>query len=227
MLSASMITWLTPTISVGRADGNEHAPELLPSRAAGHRAELVDVLRHARQRERRGAHHRRRGEDACRQHRRDRAVPEEDQHRDQVGEGRDRLHQVERRRDHAAVEPRSAPGEDAEGEPDDDAERHGDDDQRQRQHGALPLAEERDVEEAAAGEQRELAPAARVSGDRDGQRPRRPRRAAAGRALRGRCRSCNPWRAPRRRTSAARRRSAAIEPRQPGDVRLQPRHCGR
>ena len=47
-----------------------------------------------------------------------------------------------------------APGPDADQQAGDDAERHGDQDQRQRQHGAVPLAEQRDVEEAAAAEQR-------------------------------------------------------------------------
>ena len=47
----------------------------------------------------------------------------------------------------------------------DDAERHGDDDQRQRQHGAGPLAEQRDVEEAAADQQAEPAAADGMAGE--------------------------------------------------------------
>ena len=50
----------------------------------------------------------------------------------------------------------------------DDAERHGDDDRGERQHGALPLAEGGEIEEAAAGERRE-AGAAGVPGDERGR----------------------------------------------------------
>ena len=116
MLSASMITWLTPTISDRPRRRQQHAPQLLaaPCSPPCRRNRLIscgtrDEAEHG------GAHHRRRGEDAGGEHRRDRAVAEQQQHRDEIGEGRDRLHQVERRRDDQPVGPRRAPCPDAEG----------------------------------------------------------------------------------------------------------------
>ena len=102
MLSASMMTWLTPIISDGLADGHQHAPQLLPLRAARHVGEILDLLGHLVEAQHRGAHHGRRGEEAGGKQRRHRTGAEQQQHGNEIGEGRYGLHQVERRRDEPA-----------------------------------------------------------------------------------------------------------------------------
>ena len=102
MLSDSMMTWLTPTISGGRAAGSMTRQIIWRGVRAGHAAELDDLARHAASASMRDPHHRRHGIDDGGDQRRDRAEAEQEQDRQQIGEDRHGLHQVEDRRDDAA-----------------------------------------------------------------------------------------------------------------------------
>jgi hypothetical protein len=95
MLSDSMITWFMPTIRLSRAAGTITRQVICRFGAADHVAKIDDFDGYRAQRQNGDAGHRRRGEDQRRNHGRRRAEAEQEQHRHQIGEDRDRLHQVE------------------------------------------------------------------------------------------------------------------------------------
>ena len=103
--------------------------------------------------------------------------PDEHDDRDHVREVRQRLRDVQDRREHA-LGGTAPPRGDAEREAQQHRERHRHDDDRHRLHRPLPLAHQRDPDERAAAEQRE-PPAAEpppeaARGDRDGAPRHRP-----------------------------------------------------
>ena len=136
----------------GPGRGNLHPPQQLPGRAAGHPAELHHLGRHLFQGEHGHPDHGRRGVDDGRDHRRHRTEAEEEQHRHQIGEDRNRLHEVEHWRD-GLLEPWPAKAGNAQEEAQGDTERHGNGDRAQGDHGAVPAAEDRQVTEAGANQQ--------------------------------------------------------------------------
>ena len=139
----------------GRARRRDHHfPHELARRASRHATEFNGLLGHQLEGQQGAAHHGRHRIDHGGDHRRHRAEAEQIQHRHQIGEHRHGLHEVEERRDDrlAARAPRSP---DADQQTDDHAERHGDDDRGQGHHGAVPLAEDREIEETAAHQQAE------------------------------------------------------------------------
>ena len=177
MLSASMMTWLTPIISDGLADGHQHAPQFLPLRAAGHVGKVLDLLGHLVEAQHRGAHHGRRCKKPRGKKRRHRIGPEQQQHWNEIGEGRYGLHEVERRRDQPLVHPRAAIAPDADQQAGHHAERDADDDQRQREHGIVPHAEDRQRQEAQVRTAAPAAAAGDVSELGHGEHDAQPRQA--------------------------------------------------
>ena len=211
MLSASMMTWLTPTISVGRADGTSTRHSFCRARAARHVAEVARSP--AARATAPSIVARTIGGVAKRpvaSMRRDRAVAEQQQHRDEIGEGRDRLHQIERRRDDEPVDPRRAIAPDADEQPGDDAERHAD--RRSAPASAWRCPTGRTAR-CRGSSRRPAAPSRqppkRMAGDGRRRARRRPRTGAAARSRRRRCRSCSPWRAASKASCSGTSRMAA------------------
>ena len=99
MLSDSMMTWLTPTIRPGEAEGiitfhsswRRVQPAMWP--------DSMDSDGTWGQRQHGDPDHGRRGVDHGRDHGGHRSEPEQEQHRNEVGEYRRRLHQVQHRFD--------------------------------------------------------------------------------------------------------------------------------
>ena len=73
----------------------QHAPQLLRLRAARHVGEILDLLWHLVEAKHGGPHHGRRGEKAGGQQGGHGACAKQQQHGDEIGEGRHRLHEVE------------------------------------------------------------------------------------------------------------------------------------
>ena len=92
----------------------------------------------------------------------DRPEAEQEEDRHQIGEDRHGLHQVEDR-PHRPLERRPAIAGEAEEQAAGDADRHRDQDRGERQHRALPLAEDGEIEEADADQHGE-PPAAGMRG---------------------------------------------------------------
>ncbi len=99
MLSDSMITWLTPTISPGRADGISTFQIIWRRVQPIMRPKSLTSAGTPLKRQHRDPDHRRHGVDDGRDDRGDRAEAEEQEDRHQIGEDRHGLHQVEERRD--------------------------------------------------------------------------------------------------------------------------------
>ena len=144
---------------------HHHPPGHLTPGAADHPAEVADLGRDAGQRQHGDPRHRRHGVDQGGDHRRGRAEAEQDQDRHEVGEDRNRLHEVEDRHD-GPSEPGPAMRRDAKKKPARDAQRNRDEDGGKRDHGAGPLAEHGDEQEAPGHQRRKPWPARAVADDR-------------------------------------------------------------
>ena len=151
-----------------------HLEEHLPARAARHAAGFAHFLGNALEAQDREARHGRNREEDRRDGPRPVRHPDEERDRDQVGEVRQRLHDVEDRPQHS-LEGRPLDRHHAERDTDGSRDRCGDQDDGERRHGERPLAEEGEVDDAAAGEQREppsLQPPAEDRGEAGDHHPR-------------------------------------------------------
>ena len=129
-------------------------PEALARRAARHDRRFDDIRRYPPQPEDGVAHHRRGGVDRAGDQADDGAEPEQEEDRNEVGECRDRLHQIEGRLDDS-IEPFEAERENAEEQAEADGDRHRDGDQRKRGHALVPVADNHHVAERDRSEYRE------------------------------------------------------------------------
>ena len=112
-----------------------------------------------------------------------RACAKQQQHGDEIGEGRHRLHEVKGWRNQPAVHARRKMPPDAEGQSGDDAEGHANHDERQGEHGIVPHVEQDEREESEAAEQRQAEAAKNVAQpghDKDHAKPRQPRQGPGG-----------------------------------------------
>ena len=177
MLSASMMTWLTPIISDGLADGTSTRHSFCrfvqPAMSAKSLISWGTLLRPSTVARTIGGV----AKSPVASKRRHRTGAEQQQHRNEVGEGRYGLHQVERRRDQPLVHPRAAVGPDADQQAGHHAEGDANDDQRQREHGIVPHAEDRQRQEAQSAQGRQPAAAGDVAQIGHGEHDAQPRQA--------------------------------------------------
>ena len=129
--------------------GDQHSPKPLTRRAARHVGEVAHILGHAGKAQHGGPHHRRRRKEGGCDQGGDGIVAKQKQHRHQIGKGRHRLHEIERRHQDQVGRLLVPVTPDAHEESRCHAERHTDGDEGERQHGAVPLAEQRHVERSA------------------------------------------------------------------------------
>ena len=150
-----------------------HLPEALPRRGAAHARGLDDVGRDAAQAEHDVAHHGRGRVDGARDHAHHGSEPEQEEDRNQVGEGRHRLHQVETGFDDP-VGPIGPIAPDPEAEAQRHGQGHRDPDQGQGVHALGPVAGDHHVEERGGGEDREPPPGGAERQRRERGQGRRP-----------------------------------------------------
>ena len=153
-----------------------HPPQHLPLRRARHAGGLHHLDRNPRITEQHRARDRRDGVDRARHDRHHRRHPEEQQHRDQVREGRHRLHQVQGRLDHPAQQPVLVRGH-PDHQTDHHRERDRETDQGQGEHRLVPIADDQDVRERREREDGEPRPSRKPGQQQDradGERPGHP-----------------------------------------------------
>ena len=139
--------------------------------------EVANLARYTANGEDGDADHRRHGVDDGGNDRGDRAEAEQEQDRHEIGEDRHGLHQVEDR-PHGALEGRPAHAGKAEEQSAGDAEGNRDQDRGERDHGALPLTEDGEIDKAGGEQDREIAAAGakrEEAGDRRHRDPRKRR----------------------------------------------------
>ena len=151
MLRDSMMTWLTPDHQGRPGRRHHHLPQQLAARCSRPCGRTRRPRSGPPQGQHGAADHGRHGIDDGRDHRRHRAEAEQEQDRHQIGEDRHRLHEIEDRRDDRSN--RRAVPQMPSSRPPHDAQRHRDDDRGQGHHGAVPLAEDHQVEETGADQQ--------------------------------------------------------------------------
>ena len=157
---------------LSRRAGHADAPEKLDRRGAGHQSGLDNLGRYAPEPEKRVPHRRREGIEHAGDQPHDGPEAEQQQDRQQIGEGRHRLHQIQGRCDDPLRTLR-VKGQRAEPEADGHRRRHRDRDQGKRIHRLAPVADDHHVEDRKEGERRQ--PPARDGIGREGQQGQRDR----------------------------------------------------